>query len=79
MLLAVLVFVVVVGAIVGGYLAFSALPGVVKQKQLEKRLREISAPIKQTGGADSILVKTDSDALFDRMAAGTRGVRRSPA
>jgi tight adherence protein B len=73
MFIALAVFVVVVTVIVGGYYAVSALPGAVKQRQLEKRLREVSAPIVQQNSAGSILVKTDSDALLDRMAAGTRG------
>jgi tight adherence protein B len=73
MLLPLVVFVLVVGAIVGGYLAFSALPGAVKQRQLEKRLREVSAPIERPTNTDSIVVKANSDALLDRMAAGTRG------
>ena len=71
--IAVIVFVVVVAAIVGGYYAMSTLPGAVKQRQLEKRLREVSAPIEQSSSTHSILLKAESDALFDRMAAGTRG------
>jgi tight adherence protein B len=74
MLLPMIVFVVSVGVIVGGYLAFSALPGAVRQRQLERRLREISAPITPPPGShDSIVVKANSDALFERMAAGTPG------
>jgi tight adherence protein B len=73
MILPVLVFVVVVGGIVGAYFAFSAMPGAVKQRQLEKRLREISQPAEKSTGVDSILLKGNSDALLDRMAAGTRG------
>jgi tight adherence protein B len=52
----------------------SSLPGAVKQRQLEKRLREVSAPLDQTrASADSILLKTNSDGLLERLAAGTRG------
>jgi tight adherence protein B len=73
MLLPVLVFVLVVGVIVGGYLAFSALPGVIKQRQLERRLREVSVPVAEPANTDSIVVKANPDAFFDRMAAGTSG------
>jgi tight adherence protein B len=73
MVLAALVFIVVTGGIVGGYWAMSSLPGALKQRQLENRLREVSAPIEQQRSGDRKLVKTESDALFDRMAAGTRG------
>jgi tight adherence protein B len=73
MVLPLIVFVVVVAAIVGGYFAVTALPGVLKQRQLEKRLREISLPGEEPAGGDSVLVKRTSDALLDRMTAGTRG------
>ena len=73
MVLAALVFIVVAGGILGGYWAMSSLPEAVKQRQLEKRLREVSAPIEQVRNGDTVLVKANSDALFDRMAAGTRG------
>ena len=73
MLLALVVFVVVVGAIVGVYFAVSALPGAVKQRQLEKRLREVSAPAAAPANTTSILLDAKSNALFDRVASGTRG------
>jgi tight adherence protein B len=73
MLLAILVFIVVVGGIVGVYYAVSTLPGTVKQRQLEKRLREVSSPATQETNTKSILLNAQSDALFDRMAQGTRG------
>jgi tight adherence protein B len=73
MLLASVVFVLVVAAIVGGYLAYTTLPDKLKARQLDKRLRELSAPATPLPGADSVVVKVASDALFDRLAAGTRG------
>ena len=73
MLLALVVFVVVVGAIVGVYFAVSALPGAVKQRQLERRLREVSAPAAAPANTTSILLDAKSNALFDRVASGTRG------
>lgn len=72
MLLALFVFIVVVGGIVGGYLAVTMLPGRAKQRQLEKRLREVSSPAEQPTSTASILLDAKSDAL-DRFAKGTRG------
>ena len=73
MVAAVLVFLVVTGLIVGGYLAVSSLPGLLKQRQLERRLREISAPVEQPKNADSVVLKAEPDAFLDRMAANTSG------
>jgi tight adherence protein B len=73
MVAAVLVFLVVTGLIVGGYLAVSSLPGLLKQRQLERRLREVSAPVEQPRNADSVVLKAAPDAFLDRMAANTRG------
>ena len=73
MLLALVVFVVAVGAIVGAYFVVSSLPGAVKQRQLEKRLREVSAPAAAPTNTTSILLDAQSNALFDRVASGTRG------
>jgi tight adherence protein B len=73
MVAAVLVFLVVTGLIVGGYLAVSSLPGLLKQRQLERRLREVSAPVEQPRHADSVVLKAAPDAFLDRMAANTRG------
>jgi tight adherence protein B len=74
MLVAMVVFVVVVGGVVGAYMAFSASPGAIKQRQLEQRLREISEPIEQQhAAATSVLLNAKSDALFERLAHGTRG------
>jgi tight adherence protein B len=76
MVAAILVFVVATGLIIGGYLAMSSLPGLMKQRQLERRLREIAAPIEQPMNADSIVLKAKPDAFLDRMAASTRGGAR---
>jgi tight adherence protein B len=73
MVAAVLVFLVVTGLIVGGYLAVSSLPGLMKQRQLDRRLREISVPVEQPRNADSVVLKAEPDAFLDRMAANTRG------
>ena len=73
MLLALFVFIVVVGGVVGVYYAVSTLPGAVKQRQLEKRLREVSAPAAPESTTKSILLDARSDALFERLAHDTRG------
>jgi tight adherence protein B len=74
MLLAIVVFIAVTGVIVGGYVAVTSLPGMMKKRHLERRLRDVSAPAAApVKGGDSVVVKSDSDALLDRMAAGTRG------
>jgi tight adherence protein B len=73
MILPLFVFVVVVAVIVGGYFAMSSLPAAVKQRQLERRLREVSAPMAQADTGASILLQSDSDALFERLTHGTRG------
>jgi tight adherence protein B len=70
---ALVVFLVVTGIIVGGYMAVSSLPGLMKQRQLDRRLREVSAPTAQPINADSVVLKANPDALLDRMTAGTRG------
>ena len=73
MIAAVVVFFLVTGAIVGGYVAVSSLPGVIKQRRLDRRIREITVPIEPKVGGDSIVRKAESDKLLDRMAANTRG------
>ncbi|HUE89108.1 MAG TPA: type II secretion system F family protein [Vicinamibacterales bacterium] len=73
MLPAVIVFLVVTSVIVGVYFAVSALPGLMKERQLERRLRDVSAPIAQQIRGDSIVLKAASNAFLDRVAAGTRG------
>ena len=72
MLLAAVVFVLVTGAIVGGYLAVTMLPDVMKQRQVERRLRDITEPLAQPAQSETVVVKATPDALLDRMAAGTR-------
>jgi tight adherence protein B len=73
MVLAALVFIVVVGGIVGGYYAYSTLPGARRQRQLEERLREVSNVIVPERPAESILLDAKSDALFEKLAHSTRG------
>jgi tight adherence protein B len=73
MIAALLVFLLVTGTIVGGYVAVSSLPGLIKQRRLDRRIREITVPIEQKVGGDSVVLKAEPDRLLDRMAASTRG------
>jgi tight adherence protein B len=68
------VFIVVVAAVVGGYVAVTQLPELARRRQLERRLRDLSATTDEAPApTDSVLARTHHDALIDRMAAGTRG------
>ena len=51
------VFVLVVGTVLGGYFAITALPGFMAGRQLDRRLRDVSAPIEAEAAADSTIVK----------------------
>ena len=73
MIPAIVVFFVVTGLVIGSYIALSSLPGLMKQRQLDRRLREVSAPNEQPINSDSIVLKAQPDAFLDRMAANTRG------
>lgn len=72
-----LAFVVGVALVVGGYFAVARVPGMLLQRNLEGRLREISAPADEPETA-KLLVKGTNDGLvpgFDRLVGGTaRGV-----
>jgi len=74
MLLAVLMFGFVTCAIVGAYFAYTMLPGLMKKRQLERRLRDLSANAAPPPTAgDSILVRPTENGLLDRVAKNTRG------
>ena len=73
MVAAILVFLLVTGVIVGGYAAVTSLPGLLKKRQLDRRLHEISVPVEKPLSMDSVVLKAEPDAFLDRMAAGTRG------
>ena len=74
MLPAIVVFVLVVVAIGGGYLAYAMLPQILRQRQLDRRLRDLSAGLgaPDAPADDSVLVRRTNDALLDRMARQTR-------
>ena len=93
MVAALLVFVIVTGGIVGGYYAVTMLPGVIKQRRLDQRLRDVSAPvIHLENGKESVVVRQTEGAVptLDRLAVRTNsgvwlarlieqsGVRTSP-
>src|SRR6185436_18809373 len=59
MLLAVAVFVIVVGAIVGAYYAATSLPGVLEARRLNQRLQDVAfTPGGPAAGGDATVVKT---------------------
>ena len=72
-LLLTVAFVLGVGLVVGGYLGLTKVPGMMAQRQLDSRLKEISTPVEEAN-ADKTLVKTKNDGLLpalDRFAAGS--------
>jgi tight adherence protein B len=76
MLIALSVFVLVTLAVLGAYVGLSRLPDLMKRRQLDRRLREVSAPTTApiTGGISVVTrqaVGLTQD--FDRIAARTRG------
>jgi len=94
MVLAFLVFLLVVGAVLGVYAAITRLPGMLAARKLDQRLREVSTDIKDLDGSgDDSIVKREQagplpgiDKLVARTAAGTwlsrliaqSGVRTTP-
>ena len=80
MLLPLIVFVVVVGAIMGAYAAATRLPGLLAARRLDRRLRDVSAPYEaETVAADATIVKHGLegplpalDRLLARTAPGAR-------
>ena len=80
MLLPLIVFVVVVGAIMGAYAAATRLPGLLAARRLDRRLRDVSKPYEaETAAADATIVKHGLegplpalDRLLARTAPGAR-------
>jgi tight adherence protein B len=80
MVLAVLVFLLVAGAIVGAYFGVTELPGILAARRLDQRLREVSVTPVWTDGdnADGSVVKRDAagplpgvDKMISRTSAGS--------
>lgn len=75
----VLMFFVGVGLVVGGYALFTTIPAKLEQRRLDRRLREVSAPLEsQDSTSDSSLVMQPSegplpgiDRLLAKTTAGT--------
>jgi tight adherence protein B len=71
MLLPIIVFVVVTTAIVSGYFAVTLLPGRLKQRQVDRRLRELSQPVAQPTDGVSIVLRPEERPLLSRIAIAT--------
>ena len=71
MILALLVFVIVTGAIVGGYVAATRLPGVLAERRLEARLKDLSRVA--ADDEESVVTQRPTSALpgMDRLVGGT--------
>jgi tight adherence protein B len=78
MFLAFLVFVVVTGAILGGYYAVTVLPGVLEQRKLNQRLLDVSTPVDKPDENTSVLAKASEGPLpaVDRMVANSQAGTR---
>src|SRR3954471_4067623 len=76
MLIALAIFIIVTGSIVGGYYAAINLPGFLAARKMDQRLREVAGPSGEAAGGgsdDSILKRADKGALpgVDRLIAQT--------
>jgi tight adherence protein B len=78
MILAILVFFVVSGAVVGGYLALTRLPSFMAGRQLEQRLKDLSEFDAETPGTTTVLLSQapssalpGMDRLFGKTTAGS--------
>lgn len=73
MLTALLVFLLGAGAIFGAYAAVTQLPGYMARRQLDRRLRDVSAP-RDTDASDETVVKRSEEGplpALDRIVAKT--------
>jgi tight adherence protein B len=75
MLIPFIVFVVVTAILLGGYAAVMRLPDFLKRRQLDRRLRDVSAPAASLDQSETVLKLSSAGPVpaFDRLAAGTRG------
>jgi tight adherence protein B len=75
MLIPFIVFVVVTALLLGGYAAVMRLPDFLKRRQLDRRLRDVSAPAASLNQSESVLKLSSAGPVpaFDRLTAGTRG------
>lgn len=73
-LVVVIVFVVGVGIVMGGYAGLTKVPAMLAQKRLEGRLEEISKPLDADKPDGAVLVKTRREGplpFLDKLASGT--------
>ncbi len=81
MILAILVFFLGAGAVLGGYAAFTHVPGILERRRLDQRLRDVSAPAELNPGDDgSVVARTKEGPLpgIDRiLAKSTAGFKLS--
>lgn len=89
----VLMFVLGVGLVLGGYAAATMLPGLIAQRQVDRRLREVSSPGEPPEGDSSLVMKSAEgplpavERILARTAAGgwlekliqQSGVQTSPS
>jgi len=78
MLLAIIVFLLVAGGIVGAYFGATQLPGFMAARALDKRLREVSGPFMDAQSGDDSIVKREAagplpgvDRAISRTSAGS--------
>jgi tight adherence protein B len=73
MVLAVLVFLLVVGMVFGGYFAVTKLPGELARRRLDRRLQEVSFKKDDIQPGDALVMKASEGPLpaIDRMVSGT--------
>jgi tight adherence protein B len=71
MVLAILMFVVGVGVVMGGYTLVTRLPGIMEARRLNQRLADLSAPMTAEGDTAAIVKKAASGPLpmIDRLVA----------
>jgi tight adherence protein B len=73
MLIAIIVFVLGTGLVVGGYFAVSAIPGELAKRRLDRRLQDVAMPAGDTA-SDATILKSSAEGplpALDRMMAKT--------
>lgn len=75
MLLAVLVFLLGAGGVLGAYAAVTRLPGILAQRRLDRRLKDLALDGKDgkdNAEAETEIVKRSAESPLDRLVEGTR-------
>ena len=72
---AIIMFIVGAGAVMGGYYAFTTLPGLMRQRKLQSRLTELNAApvdLNEKGGPTLVKVREEGPLpILDRYIGGT--------